>query len=282
MAGEGGGLAAAHGQAGDGPVRRTLLHAVVALHILDNVREAVLDFDGGIGPAVRHRGLEHVHSGARGGPVVIDAVGDDDDHRLRLSLGDEVVQDLGGAAEFQPGVLVAAGAVQEVEHGVFALAVLIACRSIDRHAARAAQRGGIVPDVGHVSVRGVMDLVIPACIALFGAEGEDVGPGGDVPVLVDVGRIHRPDPVHDETVGIQFTLQRLRGVGPQAVAAFLHVHAADGQEIARQLDRDGLRREIAEGDGVVGVDFGGDDAGSRPQRLLGPCGRSHQKRRRDA
>ena len=70
-------------------------------------------------------------------PVVLlrPAVGHDDDHRLGLAVGDQVVEEDVGRGEALPLRLVAADAVQEIEHRVL-LVLRVAGRRVDLHLAR--------------------------------------------------------------------------------------------------------------------------------------------------
>ena len=68
------------------------------------------------------------------------AVRHDDEHRLGLAGRDQVVHDHAGAAHVVPGIFIATGAVQEVEHGVARGAGFITGGRVDEHAARV--RGG--------------------------------------------------------------------------------------------------------------------------------------------
>ncbi len=107
-------LAAAHRQAGEGPVLAVGLDRVVRLDRRDHVLEQVL--------------LER-REGRRGGvdvplgPVVLlgAAVGHDHDHGHGLPLGDQVVEEEIRLGEALPFRLVAADAVQQVEHRVLLL-----------------------------------------------------------------------------------------------------------------------------------------------------------------
>ncbi len=70
-------------------------------------------------------------------------VGHHDDHRRRLSGGDEVVNDRVGVDVTAPFPLVAADAVQQVEHGIFPVGRVMRRKINDRFAPRAGD-GGIV------------------------------------------------------------------------------------------------------------------------------------------
>ena len=150
--------------------------------------------------------------------------------------------------------------------------------------------------MGHGAVRHVVHLIVIAQVSGFCAEGEDIGPGGHVPVLINVRRVHGLLAVHQERIGIEFSLQRGRCVRPHSAGAFLQVchsggvvdHLAvsqvnldgtGGQEISRYLHRLGLVVHIAESDGMIRIDFRGHQTGAGTQGLLGLCSQRHTRQR---
>ena len=138
----------AHRQSG---YRASLLFAdctIVGVNIFNDFREG--GFVGAV-HCLRKVELwldEAVGSLARGGLLRGVAVRHHHDHRLRLALRDEVVKDLGGAAELHPRLLVSAHSVQKVKHRVSdPAAFLIAGRSIDRHPAPHSKRRAVIPNL---------------------------------------------------------------------------------------------------------------------------------------
>ena len=122
------------------------------------------------------RGFEDVAFGA---VVFLRAtVGHHDDHRLGFSVGDEVVEEHVGRGETLPLGLVAADAVEQVEHGIFFLR-RVTGRRIDVHAAAGADGFGIVFDHLQLAVRDAVALRVPACGRL-GKSGFVVGVERDV------------------------------------------------------------------------------------------------------
>ena len=266
------GMAAAHGQAADRRIGRAGQDAVMALDVLHDVAEAL-----------RHPGLGRREAGTaahagrihacgplarRGGGIGI-AVRHDHDARLDLSGRDQVVQDLRRTAQIRPGILVAACTVEDIKDRILRLVarLVIASRRINRHAAAQAEGRTVVPNLGDIAVGYFVDAVEVALVALFFRDDQDVGPGRDVAVHVDVRRIEGRRTVHLEDIGIQFRLQRLGGVLPDAVLfdqvdRCRHVHphpvhvAGDRRnDVAGQLDRAGLRGDEPEGYGTIGIDF---------------------------
>src|SRR5947209_6622935 len=94
------GLAAAHREAGDGAVFAIGEHAIVLLDVGHDVRLEVLDEL--IRWRLRSRSRRSARTPAEGTRV---AGGHDDNHRLRLPGGDQVVQNEAGAADRAPGIV---------------------------------------------------------------------------------------------------------------------------------------------------------------------------------
>ena len=104
------------------------------------------------------------------------------DHRFRLALRDEIVEDLGGPAEFHPRLLVSAHSVQKVKHRVSGLsAVFVTCRSVDRHPAPHPKRRAVIPNLRHRPVRHVINLIKFSLTATYNEYARD---RGHVPYLI--------------------------------------------------------------------------------------------------
>mgnify|MGYP003291120470 CR=1 FL=1 len=274
------GVAAAHREAGNGPACGGLYRTVVLVDEGDDVLE--VGFEGGVeGAAVVW--LEHTFGGLAGGGLVLAvAVGHNDDHRLGLALGDEVVEDLRGAAGAEPGLLIAAHTVEEVEDGVSGLAALVAGRGVNGHTAVHPEHVGVVPDPGDGAVRDVLDDVVVGAAA---GDDEVVHQVGDVALDVGVGRVVEGEAVDVEAEVVELALEGLGGVFPDAAGglfqlgyAWLLDFAVVGdfedcrlEEVTGDLDFDGLRGFDLEGDGLVRVDRDGLEVLEVPQRLLGAC-----------
>ncbi len=130
-------------------------------------------------------------------------------------------------------------------------------------------------------MRGVVSLVVPALVILLRAQGEEVGPGGDVAVPVHIGRVPRPHSVDHEAVKVEFAFERGGGVGPHAVCAFGHFHRlAVREHISLQLHGDRLRVSVSESYGMIRIDLRGSYGRAETQRLL--CSGRRAKRQRES
>lgn len=150
------GLAAAHGETGEGAVVFVCEGAVARVDGWDDVVEEVF-FERGEGRG----GFEDIAIGA----VVFlgAAVGHDDDHGDGLAVGDEVIEEIAWVGEALPFGFVAADAVEEVEDGV-ALGGGVAWRRVDVEFAGGADGFGFVGDEFEFAVgEGVADGV-PALV----------------------------------------------------------------------------------------------------------------------
>ena len=264
--GDGEGVAAAHGEAGDGAAFFLGDGAVVGIDEGDDLREGINEVGfSGEGVAVGVSVSVVGGCGLLGGV----AVGHDQDHRLGLALGDEVVEDLRGAAEVKPGVLVTGVAMEEVEDGIFLLAaLLVPRRGIDVDATSVAEGLAVIPAGGDGAVGDVVDSVNVAPVAFLLGNDEIVHPARDV---LDDGivEVHDGGAVHCEAVEIEFGSQGLGGVGPDSVG-FLEL-GGTLHELSGDLDLDGLGVLVAEGYAVVGVDYdSGEDFLRGGRSLAGP------------
>ena len=200
-----------------------------------------------------------------------------------------------GASLGDPGILVAADAVQHVQDGIFGLGVvLIAGRGIDRQAAVEAGRGGRIPDLGHGAVRDPVDGVQVGTGALFRDE-EDAREGGDVPVHEHVVRVDHRLSVHTESVGVHLggNLEGGRVLPDAVLPLFEDTHAGDigrhlaavhlefaffrGQEVTRDFHLHGLGILIPERDGTVGIDDGRLHVGASEKGLLRKGGNAQEQ-----
>ena len=243
--GDGERVAAAHREAGDGAPRFLPDRPVVAVDEGDDLSEGARKRRDA-GPRVLVRvGVAEV---GRSGLLGRIPVGHHEDHRLRLPGGDEVVENLRGAPEVQPGVLVAGVPVQEIEDGIALLAVLIARRRVDVHAAAHLQHGAVVPARSDGAVRDVLHAVQ---VAFLSADDEVVHPPRNV-LHHRIVEVQDGFPVHGQAVEIHLGSERGRGVGPYPVD--LPERGRALHEFTRHLDLDGLGIAVAEGDTVVRVD----------------------------
>ena len=252
------GVAAAHGQAADRAVGAVRNGPVGLLDKAHHVAEGRLV---GVRLGAYHAAaLGAVVAAAvlaRSGGHADMAVRHHHDHRHGLAGGDQVVHDLGRTAQVEPLVLVAATAVQQVQHRIFLVSgSLVAIRRIDAHAAVVAE-GGRVPDLGHGAVRHVL---YHGQVAHLARHHEHVAQHLAVTDGVRRSSVDRVVAVDDELIAVELALGRHRGVGPQAVGILRHLGdaLAEGavlqlEEVAAHLHGLGVRGGIGEGDRPVGI-----------------------------
>ena len=238
------GVAAAHGQAGDGAGRGLRDGAEVLLDERDDllaeahhiaVHELVALGFGHLGEGLAVETHLHLLLGnaeGAGGRLVGVAVRHDDDHRLGQALLDEVVQDLGGTAHGRPGFLVTTGAMQEVKDRILLLGVvLVAVRGVDRQAAVHAEDGAVVPGMAHGAVLVGLTVVLGA----LAGDDEHREVTGAVTLDIDVLGIVDRDTVHDEVVGVDFRLRERDLHFPDVAGTAEHVDgAAPGVGLCRK------------------------------------------------
>ena len=100
------------------------MRAVVRLDVRDDVLQHLV-----VERILRRVGGHHLPAGRR------PAGRHHDDHRQRLLLGDQVVEDVVGAADGRPGDRGVAAAVNQIEHRIDAGALLVPGRRVDDHLA---------------------------------------------------------------------------------------------------------------------------------------------------
>ena len=238
-------MSATHRESGDGATFFLLDCPVIAIDEGDDLTKGGRERrDAGPGVLV---GVGVAEVGGRGllGGV---AVGHHEDHRFRLAGGDQVVQDLGGAPQVQPGILVTGVAVQEIENGIILLAVFIARRRVDVHPAAHLELGAVVPAGCDGAVRYVLHAIK---VTLLSADDEVVHPARDV-FYEGIVQVQDGLSVHGQAVEIHFGSKRRRGIGPDSVD--FPERGRPLHEFARHLDRDRLGIAVLERDAVVRVD----------------------------
>jgi hypothetical protein len=95
------------------------------------------------------------------------SVGHHHDHRLRLALGDEVVENLRSPPQGDPLFFISAAAMQQIEDGVSLAAAAVPRRRINIYPARQLQGRRSIPVDAQRSVRDVVDLV-EGCVGVTG------------------------------------------------------------------------------------------------------------------
>ena len=212
------GVAAPHGEPGYRPGGTVGDGPVMALDVGYDVVDEAPDVTVGVVGIVAVERLLFEHEGL-GGLLAGIAVGHDADHGNGEVLLDEVVQYLAGAAHGAPRVLVAAGAVQQVEHGIVLAAGVVTVRGVDEHPALQADGRGVVPNPAQVTALGGLEVVFRE---LAGNE-EDAHIAVAVPLGEDVVGVVDRQPVDDEVVGVDLGSGPLDADGPHAEAVPHHV-----------------------------------------------------------
>ena len=243
-------MAAAHGKTGDGAGLRLRDDAVVLLDERDDFLAEAHDI------AVHHAvalGFAHVLHGVAvelllldrdveglGGLLVAVAVRHDDDHRLGEALLDEVVEDLGGAAHGGPGLFVTTCTVEQIEHRIFLLGVvLVAVRSIDSQTAVDAEDLAVIPRVADGTALVGFDIVL----GTLARNDEHVEETGTVALDLDVLRVIDGDAVHDKIIGVNLRGRERNLDFPDIVGATAHVDGAavrDGHPVSAELEDGGV------------------------------------------
>ncbi len=205
------------------------------------------------------------------------AVGHHYDHGAGLSGSNQVVEDLGGASQGDPGLLVAAHAVKQVEHWKFILRRFIARRGIDGHTAGHFIAGRGVPAAGHRAMRHRAHLIE---ISFSVPRDKDVEDGGHVADQVDISRVGTAHAVDREPVAVEVGTQGSSRMAPYPLFIFgQHYRSGPppfgGHPVPRELHLTGIRSHQPEGDRLVGMDFRRNNFRSAPQCLL--CIKGHAR-----
>ena len=252
----GDGVAASHGEAGYGPGSRPGVDPVPRLDVGDYV------LDDALGVEVAHHARP---GGASVEPFLWDhqrpgghlrgvAVGHDAQHGLGQPLLYEVVEYLAGPAHGAPSVLIAAGAVQKVKHGVLRLGVVgVAVGGVDEHAALHAQRRGIVPNL--LKVAPLVGLVI--VLRHLSGDQQHAEITGTVPLHDNVARVVDGDAIDVEAVGVKLAGGGRDGDRPYPVLSLDHVDGASRPGTVEPY-RVGVRGRHVESDLRL-ADHGGGD-----------------------
>ncbi len=179
----------------------------------------------------------------------------DDDHRLGLTLRDQVVHDVVGAPGQHPARVDVAGAVQQVEDGIARVAALVAGRRVDPERARHAEALRVIRLDAHRAVRHVTRV-----IELVAGNLEHARRRERAEPELDrwVGRVHRDDAVDVELVVVDVGRERPDLHFPDAVLVLRH-RVGLAIELADERDLFGIRGAVAERDRLVRIDFGRDD-----------------------
>ena len=202
-------MPAAHRQPGQRAASRAGLHAVLPLHEWNHVL-AQFSLEG------RERELDVP------GIVAVDdlVVGDGDDHRHDLPLGQQVVHDQVHAAVVDPVVGQVAAAANQIEHGVLPRPIVARGR-VDVQLTLASCHARVIDVARHGAVGHVARVVVgrrtPVDHQL--AVGRHGGDATDR--IVGVGHLHA---VHHQMVDVHVGRERPDRQRPHAVGALLEGH----------------------------------------------------------
>ncbi|CCX54090.1 uncharacterized protein BN459_00757 [Bacteroides sp. CAG:1060] len=216
--------------------------AVVLLHKWHQVADKVI--------------AEHVAPAAQVGPFreIFGrvAVWENDNHRLSLSLCDEVVKDEIDPSNLEIYFFRVGGAAYEVEYRIFLVFVLVVeRRGVNDGVAVGADGLGPVVHVVNRSVGNVLCRVDKRRLRV--ADIHDAVLEAFVREPVRVERIHYLDAVHYEAVWVHVRRCRSEGERPYSVLALYHVASAG--ELSVHLDIFGVVVAIVECDSVVRIDY---------------------------
>ena len=204
-----------HRQACDGAAVLIVDGAIVGFHILHHLGEGSLECavhrlvqtGSGLNEALRRL--------ARSGLKRCVAIGHHHYHRFCLAAGNQIVQNLCGAAQLRPCILVATHAMQKIEHRIALLSALVACRSVHRHAALQPQRRRIVP---YLLNRPVCHIVNTIGVATLAGDYENVHHTLHVAKQKHIRRVVNFQSINHKIIIVKFRLERLgRGVFPHAI-----------------------------------------------------------------
>ena len=175
----------------------------------------------------------------------------DDDHRLGLTLGDEVVHDVVGAPGQHPARVDVAGAVQQVENGIARVAALVTRRRIDPERARHAEALRVIRLDPHRPMRHVARIIEFVAGNLEHARRRE---RAEPELDRWIGRIHRDDAVDVELVVVDVGRERPDLHFPDAVLVLRH-RVGLAIELADEHDLFRIRGAITERDRLVRMDF---------------------------
>ena len=181
------------------------------------------------------------------------------DHRLRFARCDQVVHDDVGAPHRNPRVLIAAAAVQQVQHGIAGLIGLVAGRRVDIHAAAILfQRGRGVPHDMNRPVRDVLE--IPA-VGFFTGNHQEVVDAGAIALRLAVTGVESLHAVDEIPVAPQLRAERANGDRPDSGIVFGHLDIARSLPASVQGDLVRLGSRQAERHAAIRKNFGRDRTG---------------------
>ena len=237
------------------PAKRAALrgreHPVVLLDVRHDVLEQEFREQRvvGVAPIRRHRRIQrpdarHHH-----------------DHRLRLALGDQVVENQVRPADRDPSPVVVTSAVQQVHDRIPGLA---RCHSrAGRRCASGARRRRQPTGSGRCARRRAARGAASRSAGLLARDEEHALRAADAGLDEAVHRVWNGGPVHAEGVAVEIRRERTEGDRPHALVVLHQLLSPRLHEPEVTGDRHvpGIRRPEAEGDAPVRQDLGRHDGG---------------------
>ena len=186
------------------------------------------------------------------------AEGHDDNHRLDLARGEEIVEDQIRLANGTPSSIGVAPAMEKIEDRVRLLRLLVVARwRVDEIGAlvfgKPEDCSGRVDVTMQATMGNVGVFPRPRAVA---SHSDQVGDAHQIDRGVRVVGIKTPIAVGFKVIGVDLRRQRLGGVGPDPGRIFLHRDRL-GNAVEGKHDLSGCGILIREGDPVVRVDLGG-------------------------
>ena len=250
----------AHGETGDRPVSFVGDGAILRVDELYDLRESQLIVAILISwQLVGHHGfVGMVLCGLTRGRLLAGvAIRHDNDHRLSLACGDQVIHDACHVAQLYPCGLVATAAMQQVEDGIGLVLLAIEGRQIDGESAIGLQAVGMVPGGDHVAVGHILHLILVGIATIDEEDTEDIA-------YVTFGeRVHRVEIHHAvdaEAIGVHLGGEHWRRVFPDTRFVLFHLALSlVGLPVAQYEHLLGLVGLQTESDAVVWIDLRGLD-----------------------
>jgi len=196
-------------------------------------------------------------------------------------LGQQVLLDLGGAAQTDPAFLGVATAVQKIKNRELAVRIAVVIGgNVNRHVAKRFRLRRAVGPVLDGAVRNVLQLVEARRVA---GDFEIAPEDGSARPHAGVRFVDGANAVHEERIAVNIRFERTDGERPKAARFLMHGHAPhaglilDGAcrlgvqrpNARRNRYFRGLRRTDAESDPVIGADpWGNQGLRTRPARCL--------------
>ena len=259
-------LIATTGETTDGAMVAIVDGAIVTLHVWHEV------FCEVVAKHIAHTHAHHAALWRRWQELSGVAVGQHDDHLLRLALSQEVVEDVVHASHLVIDLLRVGRSADEVEDRIALVGILllVVCRwQIDDGVVGALEALGIVMDVLHLAMRHFLDVVRQR--ARLGRNLQEAVLEALVGEILRTERIHHADPIDHKAVGVHVGGSRAECRSPNPVGIFLH--GVSACELHIHLHLLGVGVFITEGYRTVGI------ANGRLLHLLCHCsGRTEASR----